>query len=85
MMVGELLNVSDLDCKYSMFRLIMNSNAIACITFFSYLNPLTKMWHLETTFLKISSSFLEYVKLVKLAMVQIIDSMENERYLFTLV
>jgi hypothetical protein len=62
----------------------MNSNAIACITPFSHLNSLTKMWHLQITFQVLSFSFLEYVKLVELAMVQIIDIVENERYFFTL-
>ncbi len=42
------------------------------------------MWHLQITFQVLSFSFLEYVKLVELAMVQIIDIVENERYFFTL-
>ncbi len=48
------------------------------------LNPLTKMWCLGTRFWVLSSSFLEYVKLVELAMVQIVGSMEDERCFSTL-
>jgi len=42
------------------------------------------MWHLQITFQVLSFSFLEYVKLAKLAMVQIINIVENERYFSTL-
>jgi hypothetical protein len=49
-----------------------------------YLNPLTKMWCLGTRFRVLSSSFLEYVKLVELAIVQIVGSMEDERCFSTL-
>ncbi len=48
------------------------------------LNPLTKMWHLVTTFRILSFSFLKYVKLVELAMVQIVGNMEDERRFSTL-
>ncbi len=67
-----------------MFKLTMNSNAITCITPFSHLNSLTNMWHLQITFQVLSFSFLEYVKLAKLAMVQIINIVENEKYFSTL-
>jgi hypothetical protein len=68
-----------------MFQLTMNLNAVACITPFFYLNSLTKMWHHWTTFQILSSSFLKYVKLAKLAMVHIVYNVKNERYFFTLV
>jgi hypothetical protein len=42
------------------------------------------MWHLQITFQVLSFSFLEYVKLAKLAMVQIINIVENEKYFSTL-
>jgi hypothetical protein len=48
------------------------------------LNPLTKMWCLGTRFQVLSSSFLKYVKLVELVMVQIVGSMEDERCFYTL-
>jgi hypothetical protein len=41
-------------------------------------NPLTKMWHLVTTFRVLVYSFPKYVKLVEMAMVQIMGSVEDE-------
>jgi hypothetical protein len=43
------------------------------------INPLTKMWHLVTTFWILVCSFLEYVKLLEMAMVQTMGSVKNER------
>ncbi len=48
------------------------------------LNLVTKMWWLVKGFWVFSSSFPKYVKLVELAMVQIVSSMEDERCFFTL-
>jgi hypothetical protein len=42
MMVGELLNVNDLDCQQGVFKYTMKSNAIACMAPPFDLNPLTK-------------------------------------------
>ncbi len=47
-------------------------------------NPLTKMWHLVTTSWILVSNFLEYVKLVKLAMVQVVGNVEDESCFSTL-
>jgi len=74
MMVGELFNASDLDCQQGMFKLTMKSNATMCMAPHFDLNLLTKMWHLVTTFQIFSSSFSKYVKLVELAIVQIVGS-----------
>jgi hypothetical protein len=49
------------------------------------LNPLTKMWHLVTTFQVLSFSFPKYLKLVELAMVQIVSGVEDEKCFSTLV
>jgi len=62
----------------------MKANATMCVAPPFDLNPLTKMWCLVTTFRVLSFSFLEYVKLVELAMVQIVGNMEDERCFFTL-
>jgi hypothetical protein len=67
-----------------MFKLTMRSNARTCMVPAFDTNPLTKMWHLVTTFRLLVSNFHEYVKLAKLVMVQIIGSMKNERCLLTL-
>jgi hypothetical protein len=51
------------------FKLMMNSNATACMAPPFDTNPLTKMWHLVTTSHILVYNFLEYVKLVEMAMV----------------
>ncbi len=48
------------------------------------INPLTRMWRLVTTSWILVSSFPMYFKLVELAMVHIIGSVEDERCLSTL-
>jgi hypothetical protein len=79
MMVDELFNVNDFDCQQGMFKLTMKSNVTTCMT-----PPLTKMWHVMTTFQIFSFSFPKYVKLAKLAMVQIVGSVEDEKCVSTL-
>ncbi len=69
MMVGEVLNASDLNCQQGMSKLTMKSNVAMRMAPPFDLNPLTKMWCLVTISRILSSSFLEYVKLTKLAMV----------------
>ncbi len=69
MMVGELINTNELDCQQGMFKFTIKSNVATCMTPPFDLNPLTKMWCLVTTFQVLSCSFLEYLKLVELAMV----------------
>jgi hypothetical protein len=83
-MLGELLNASDLICEQGMFKLTMKSNVIVCMALPFDLNPLTKMWHLVITFRVLSSSFPKYVKLVELAMMQIVGDVEDERCFSTL-
>ncbi len=43
--VLEVLNTSHLDNQQSMFKLMMKSNAIACMAPPFDTNPLIKMWH----------------------------------------
>ncbi len=45
------------------------------------MNPLTRMWRLVTTSYILVTSFPKYVKLVMLAMVQVVGSVEDERCL----
>jgi len=45
----------------------------------------TRMWQLVTISHILITSFPKYVKLAKLAMVQVIGSVENEKYFFILV
>jgi hypothetical protein len=82
--VQELLKATDLDCQQGMFKLTMKSNAAACMVPLFYTNPLTRMWRLVITSRILVSIFPKYVKLTKLAMVQIINIMEDERCFSTL-
>jgi hypothetical protein len=67
--VQEVLNVNDLDCQHGMFKLTMKSNATTCMVTPFDTNPLTRIWCLVTRSQILPSNFLEYVKLVELAMV----------------
>jgi len=83
--VHLLLNANDIDCRQGKFKFTMKSNA----TFFMVppfdINPLIHMWCLVKTIWILVSSFLEYVKLVELIMVQILSSVEDERCFSTMV
>ncbi len=46
------------------------------------INPLTRMWQHVTTSCILITSFVEYVKLAKLAMVQVVGNVEDERCFF---
>ncbi len=58
----------------------MKLNVATCMAPPFNTNPLTRMWCLVTTFQVLICKFLEYVKLVEMAMVQIMGSVEDERY-----
>jgi hypothetical protein len=62
----------------------MKSNATAFMAPPFGTNPLTKMWHLVTTSWVFICNFLEYVKLVEMAMVQIVGNVKDRRNFFTL-
>jgi hypothetical protein len=60
-----------LECKWPwmhMFKLTMKSNVTNCLAPSFDTNPLNRMWCLVTTFCILVANFLEYVKLVELAM-----------------
>jgi hypothetical protein len=82
--VHELLNANDFNYQQDMFKFTMKSNATSCTKPHFNTNPLTHMWCLVTTSRILVSNFLEYVKLVKLTMVQIVYNVEDERCFSTL-
>jgi hypothetical protein len=61
-----------------MFKLMMKLNAIARMAPPFDTNPLTRMWHFMTTSRVFVCSFPKYVKLVEMAMVQIVSGVEDE-------
>jgi hypothetical protein len=63
----------------------MKLNAITCMVSLFNTNLFNRMCYLVATFQILFCSFFEYVKLAKLAMVQIIGSVVDERCLSTLI
>ncbi len=63
---------------------MMNLNAAACMAPPFDTNPLTIMWCLVTTSRVLVCSFPKYAKLAKMAMVQIMGSVEDEHYFYML-
>jgi hypothetical protein len=47
-------------------------------------NPITKLWKTLTSFLILKNKLLKYIKLVELAIVKVIGSIEDEHYFFML-
>jgi hypothetical protein len=64
-------------------RHVQIDNEIKCSKLFAPssfdMNPLIRMWHLVITSHIVVTNFLEYVKLAKLAMVQVIGSVEDKK------
>jgi hypothetical protein len=83
--VLKLLNARDLECQHGLFKLTMKFNAMACMAPPFDTNLPTRMWRLVTTFRILITSFPKYVKLAKLAMVQVVGSVEDETCFFILV
>ncbi len=83
--VFKFLNVGDLECQHGLFKLTMKSNAMACMAPPFDTNLPTIMWQFVTTSHILITSFPKYSKWVKLAMVQVVGSVEDERCLFILV
>jgi hypothetical protein len=77
--IGKFFNTHDLDSQQGVFKLTMKSNAIECMVPLFDLNLLTKMWCLLIAFEVLVFRFLEYVKLIELAMVQILNNVEDNK------
>jgi hypothetical protein len=73
-----------LTTQQGMFKLTMKSNTTSCIVPPFDTNLLTHMWIFVTTYQILVSSLFKYVKLAELAMVQIVNNVENERCISTL-
>ncbi len=62
-----------------MFKIIMKSNAKVALGPLNIINPLTKMWKIIFQFTIIFRNISDYVKLTKIAMIQMLGSMEDEQ------
>jgi hypothetical protein len=75
---------SSFDIEQFMFKLAMNSNAYIAMVKPIDVKPLTHLWHTLSTSRLFAYSFLEYFKLVEIAMVQVIGSVEDEQCFISL-
>jgi hypothetical protein len=65
--------------EVSLFKASMKTNVDNALKLAHLINPLTKLWRYFVTNVHLRSTFLEYLKLAKIAIVQIIGSMEDEK------
>jgi hypothetical protein len=65
--------------EVSLFKASMKTNVDNALKPPHVINPLTKLWHYLVRNVHLRSTFLEYLKLAKIAIVQIIGSMDDER------
>ncbi len=84
-MVTEVLCASTLDVQKSMFNFTMKSNAQATLGLPHSINPLTKMWKIITNFIILFCKILKYVKLVEIAMIQMLGLVEDEKVFNNLI
>ncbi len=70
--------------EVSLFKASMKTNVDNALKPPHVINPLTKLWHYLVRNVHLRSTFLEYLKLAKIAIVQIIGSMDDERMFWTL-
>ncbi len=62
-----------------MFKIIMKSNAKVALGLLNIINPLNKMWKIIFHFTIIFRNISDYVKLTKIAMIQMLGPMEDEQ------
>jgi hypothetical protein len=77
--VFEVLLTSSLDIEQSMFKLALKSNACVVMAKPIDMNLLMHLWCILLASRLFAYSFLEYIKLVEIAMVQVLGNMKDER------
>jgi hypothetical protein len=77
--VTKVLCGSTLNVLKSMFKFTMKNNAQAALGLLHSINPLTKMWKIITNFIILFCEISKCVKLVKIAMVQVLGLVEDEK------
>jgi len=75
-MVIKVLCASIIDVKTSLFKMTMISSTKVALGLFNIINPLIKMWKTSLMLPSYFCNAMEYVKLVKIAMIQMLSSME---------
>jgi hypothetical protein len=67
-----------LDIEQFMFKLLMISNAVGAMAKPSDVNNVSCLRYILSTSIVLSCSFLKYFELVEIAMVQVLESIEDE-------
>ncbi len=68
-----------LDFHMSFFKLIMKSNVASIMGLPNIMNPMTWLWRFLAFLQTIAQKVPKYLKLVKIAMAQVIGFLEDER------
>jgi hypothetical protein len=76
--VLEVLSTSSFNIEQFMFKLTMTSNACVVMAKLIDMNLLTHLWRIFSTSKLGVCSFPKYIKLAKIAMVQVLGSREDE-------
>jgi hypothetical protein len=78
--VQEVLYSMSLDLHMSFFKLIMKSNVTLAIGLPYTMNPMIQLWKSLVSSQVIAHKMLEYVKLAKFVVVQVIGLVEEKRW-----
>ena len=82
--VPNLLRASALDEEMAMFKMAMKSKSKLVFQPLFIVNPMTKLWQILGSNTLLVHSFLEYFKIVKMAMTIVLGFVEDERAFFTI-
>jgi hypothetical protein len=77
-LVAPVLDCFQLELQQPLFKLLMASNAMYAMEPPFDTNPLTKLWRFLDTNTALVAQFPEYLKLVQIAMVHVLGSIEDE-------
>jgi hypothetical protein len=82
--VAPWLNINKLDEQSMMFKIMMKSNSEVAMTGDLSLNPLTRLWRRIEASGLLRQKLSEFMKVVELAVVTVLGSVEDERTFSTL-
>jgi hypothetical protein len=83
-LIAPLLDCFQLELQQPFFKLSMVSNAMYAMEPPFNTNPLTKLWRSLDANMALVAQFPEYLKLVQIAMVHVLGSIEDVRVFFLL-
>ena len=83
-LIPVLLDRFELEIQQPLFKMAMISNSGAAMDSLGKVNPLTRLWRMLDANNALAKSISEYVKLVEIAMIHVLGSIEDERCFFPL-